>query len=74
MTDELIQEDGNADLWRTIFADGHPELKKQHTTHLAVPKAPRCRLCFVPFHGIGGWWYVLLGSLAGSVAGGFLDD
>ena len=25
-------------------------------------------------HWIGGWWYVLAGSLAGSVAGGFLDD
>ncbi len=25
-------------------------------------------------HWLGGWWYVLAGSLAGSVAGGFLDD
>ena len=25
-------------------------------------------------HWLGGWWYVLLGALAGSVTAGFVDD
>ena len=25
-------------------------------------------------HFVGGWWHVIIGSLAGIVAGGFVDD
>jgi predicted branched-subunit amino acid permease len=25
-------------------------------------------------HVLGGWWFVIAGALAGSIAGGFLDD
>jgi adenylate cyclase len=49
------QQQGNEDLWRTIFSDGHPDLLKQHWWHRKLPQKPRCRLCLVPFEGIGGW-------------------
>lgn len=52
----LTREDGNAELWHTIFALGHPALKKQHRLHRLLPRDPRCRLCLAPFAGLGGWW------------------
>ncbi len=55
MESEYQQQQGNDELWRTIFADGHPDLNKQHWLHRKLPKRPRCRLCMVPFRGIGGW-------------------
>lgn len=50
------RETGNEELWHTIFAEGHPDLKKQHWMHRLLPRDPRCRMCFAPFEGVGGWW------------------
>lgn len=47
--------DGNGELWATVFGPGHPDLLKQHKMHKLLPSAPRCRMCLVPFGGIGGW-------------------
>jgi adenylate cyclase len=55
MTGSLEREDGNGPLWHQIFCDGHPALVKQHRLHRILPSPPRCRLCLVPFAGIGGW-------------------
>lgn len=55
MTETFVQEDGNTELWHTIFAEGHPELAKQHRLHAMMPSPPRCRLCLAPFGGVGGW-------------------
>lgn len=41
-------------LWFTIFGVGHPDLKRFQRLHLRLPSAPRCKLCYAPFHGIGG--------------------
>ena len=49
------QTDGNTELWETVFGPGHPDLQKQHRMHKLMPSAPRCRMCLVPFGGIGGW-------------------
>lgn len=50
------REDGNEALWQTIFGPGgHPALSKQHWLHRKLPRDPRCRLCLVPFSGLGGW-------------------
>ena len=46
----------NEPLWRQIFQDGHPFLLKQHWLHKKLPSPPRCRLCYVPFSGLGGWY------------------
>ncbi len=53
--EEYQQQEGNEELWRTVFAVGHPDLLKQHWLHRKLPMRPRCRLCLVPFRGIGGW-------------------
>ena len=55
MSDSYRQQTGNQGLWHTIFADGHPELLKQHWLHRKLPRQPRCKLCLVPFAGLGGW-------------------
>lgn len=47
--------EGNPDLWATVFGPGHPDLLKQHRMHRILPSKPRCRMCLVPFGGIGGW-------------------
>lgn len=49
-------ESGNEELWHTVFAQGHPDLKKQHRFHRILPSDPRCRMCLAPFKGLGGWW------------------
>lgn len=56
MSTEETTENENEPLWRTIFQDGHPDLLKQHWLHRKLPSPPRCRLCLVPFEGLGGWW------------------
>ena len=68
MSDEtLVQEDGNAEVWATIFGPGgHPDLKKQHGLHRWLPTKPRCRLCLVPFAGLGGWWMAKRGKAPSS--------
>ena len=60
------QQSGNEELWRTIFAVGHPELLKQHWLHRKLPQRPRCRLCLVPFEGIGGWLMRMRGKTRNS--------
>lgn len=55
MTRDLEREDGNGPLWHQIFCEGHPALVKQHRLHRILPSPPRCRLCLVPFAGVGGW-------------------
>lgn len=53
---------GNEGLWLQIFGEGHPDLAKQHRLHKRLPHDPRCKLCFVPFGGIGGWLMRLRGK------------
>lgn len=57
MTENAYEkQDGNDELWGTIFGPGgHPALTKMHGTYKWMPSAPRCRLCRVPFGGFGGW-------------------
>ncbi len=60
------RETGNEELWHTIFADGHPDLLKQHRLHRLLPHEPRCRMCLVPFKGLGGWWMARRGKAPSS--------
>lgn len=56
ISEPLERETGSSELWATIFGPGgHPALKKQHRLHRLLPTKPRCRLCHVPFAGVGGW-------------------
>lgn len=44
----------NEELWGVIFGAGNPDLQKQHRLYRRLPSPPRCKLCLVPFRGIGG--------------------
>lgn len=66
MDQTYIKEDGNTELWHTIFAEGHPDLSAQQTFHGKLPKDPRCRLCKAPFSGLGGLYMRFRGKKASS--------
>lgn len=48
-------DEGNAGLWHQVFAEGHPLLAGKQRRYGMLPGAPRCRLCYAPFGGAGGW-------------------
>ena len=80
MTETFTKEDGNTELWHTIFAVGHPDLSKQQEFHAKLPRDPRCRLCNAPFAGLGGLYMRFRGKVASSrnenycnACDGFLD-
>ncbi len=66
MSEKYQPQQGNEELWKTIFEAGHPDLLKQHWLHRKLPTHPRCRLCMVPFKGIGGWFMRLKGKTRNS--------
>jgi predicted branched-subunit amino acid permease len=43
-------------------------------TRRAIPWIVAGVVALVVYSLIGGWWYVVAGGLAGSIAGGFVDD
>ena len=52
----------NEEVWYSIFGSGNPDLQKQHRLHLRLPSPPRCKLCLVPFKGLGGFVMGLRGK------------
>lgn len=40
-------------LWYDVFAVGHPVLIGKHRRYGRLPMGPRCKLCKVPFRGVG---------------------
>jgi adenylate cyclase len=44
----------NQEVWRAIFAEGHPQLQSFQRLHKRLPSPPRCKMCFAPFAGLGG--------------------
>ncbi len=80
MSESYVKEDGNTELWQTIFAQGHPDLSAQQTFHGKLPADPRCRLCNAPFGGLGGLYMRFRGKKKSSrnehycnACDGFLD-
>ena len=45
----------NEGLWHQVFASGHPVLSSKQRRYSLLPGAPRCKLCEVPFGGVGGF-------------------
>jgi predicted branched-subunit amino acid permease len=43
-------------------------------TARAIPWIVAGAVALLVNHFVGGWWYVVAGALAGSIAGGFVDD
>lgn len=53
---DLTRHEGNEQLWYTVFAEGHPVLARKQKRYSMLPSDPRCKLCEVPFAGLGGWF------------------
>lgn len=63
MSEQVSQvQPANEELWRTVFAVGHPQLKAFQNFHLKLPSPPRCRMCYAPFKGVGGLYMRLRGK------------
>ena len=55
----MTEKPQNEDVWRSIFETGNPQLhglRKHYDWWPAWPSYARCRLCLLPFSGIGGVW------------------
>jgi adenylate cyclase len=53
----MTEEEKDAEIWRSIFdAPGNDDLKGLRKNYKNWPKSPRCRLCSLPFRGLGGLW------------------
>ena len=48
-------------LWRQTLLEGHLGLRGLRTVSRHLPRAPRCKVCYNPFGGIGGKLVGLLG-------------
>lgn len=48
-------------IWESIFKHGDPKLKKFQRLNGRLPAAPRCKLCYAPYRGAGGWLMRLQG-------------
>ncbi len=42
-----------SEVWRVVFADGHPALRSYQDFNKKLPRDPRCKLCAAPFRGWG---------------------
>lgn len=48
-----VADNPHREIWHTIFAIGHPDLRKYQRFNMRLPSPPRCKLCYAPFRGIG---------------------
>lgn len=62
---KTTKQEGNEELWRQVFGEGHPLLLKKQKRFSLLPHDPRCKMCYAPFSGIGGF-LVRLGGLVPS--------
>lgn len=52
---EFTRENGNEDLWHQVFQVGHPILAGKQRRYGLLPGKERCKLCYAPMAGLGGW-------------------
>ena len=53
--DEFCREHGNEALWYQVFQEGHPVLLGKQKRFSLIPSRSRCKMCYAPLTGIGGW-------------------
>jgi adenylate cyclase len=54
---------GHEELWKQVFGEGHPVLVKKQRRFIKLPNDPRCKLCYAPFAGFGGFLMRLTGLM-----------
>ncbi len=47
--------------WRLVLTGADPSIPGRRRRHRLLPSDPRCKTCYSPFGGIGGWWMRRLG-------------
>lgn len=52
---DFTREDGNDELWYQVFQEGHPVLLGKQRRFSLLPGRSRCKMCYAPLAGIGGW-------------------
>lgn len=52
---DFAREDGNEELWYQVFQLGHPVLQTKQRRFSWLPGRIRCKMCYVPLAGLGGW-------------------
>ncbi|NIZ59809.1 hypothetical protein DL239_02335 [Sedimentitalea sp. CY04] len=57
------KQTGHEELWKQVFGEGHPVLVKKQRRFLSWPNDPRCKLCYAPFAGFGGFFVRLSGTM-----------
>jgi adenylate cyclase len=49
------------EFWNMVLTGTHPMLRFGRRLFSLIPSSPRCKLCYSPFHGFGGWLMKLIG-------------
>jgi adenylate cyclase len=49
------------EFWRKVLTEGHGALLVSHRLFRRLPGPPRCKVCYVPFGGLGGKLSGLIG-------------
>jgi adenylate cyclase len=47
--------------WRMVLTGADPTIPGRRRRYRLLPSDPRCKTCYTPFGGIGGWWMRRLG-------------
>jgi adenylate cyclase len=64
--DEFAREEGNEELWHQVFQIGHPVLAQKQRRYSMLPGRTRCKMCYAPLNGFGGWITKRMGLEASS--------
>ena len=60
------ESEGSAEFWRKLLVEGEKPVRLIRSVFRRVPASPRCKICLVPFAGIGGRILRLTGEFAPS--------
>lgn len=63
---DFTREDGNEELWHQVFQLGHPVLAGKQKRFSMLPGKTRCKMCYAPLSGLGGWITKRMGLQASS--------
>lgn len=58
---DFTRQDGNEELWYQVFQLGHPVLARKQRLYAMLPGRDRCKMCYAPLNGFGGWLAKRLG-------------
>ena len=48
------ERDESEEFWQKVLVEGEKPVRMIRSVFRRLPASPRCKMCFVPFAGIGG--------------------